>query len=123
MVDAIEQSCDVYFYELAKRLGIDPIATMARRFGLGEPTGIDLPGERAGLAPSRAWKQAAYGRGWLKGETLVCGIGQGYVTATPLQLALEVSRIASGRSVSPRLVHMVGGELTRRESAGRRRPG
>lgn len=105
MVDAIEQSCDVYFYELAKRLGIDPIAAMARRFGLGEPTGIDLPGERAGLIPSRAWKQAAYGRGWLKGETLVCGIGQGYVEATPLQLAVMTARIAhGGLAVTPRLV-------------------
>ena len=110
LVEAIEQSCDVYFYELARRIGIDPIAAMARRFGLGEPTGIDLPGERAGLVPSRAWKQATYGRGWLKGETLVCGIGQGYVEATPLQLAVMTARLANGgRAVQPRLVPATAG--------------
>ncbi len=105
MVDAIEQSCDVYFYDVARRVGIDRIAKMARRFGLGEPTGIDLPGERAGLVPDRAWKLAKLGVPWQQGETLVVGIGQGYLNATPLQLAVMTARIANGGiAVKPRLV-------------------
>jgi penicillin-binding protein 2 len=85
--------------------------------GLGAPTGIELPGEKSGFIPTRAWKQKRYGVAWQQGDTLSCGIGQGYVTATPLQLALEATRIASGKKVSPRVVHMVGGELNHREEA------
>lgn len=96
MVGALKNSCDVYFYEVARRLGIDRIADMARRFGLGSPTGIGLPGERAGLIPDRAWKQATLGDVWHAGESMVAGIGQGYITTTPLQLAQMVSRIANG---------------------------
>lgn len=117
MEGGIKNSCDVFFYETARRLGIDKIQEVALKLGLGAPTGIELPGEKSGFIPSRAWKQKRYGVAWQQGDTMSAGIGQGYVTATPLQLALEVSRIASGRSVSPRLVHMVGGELTRRETA------
>jgi penicillin-binding protein 2 len=96
MVGAMKHSCDVYFYEVARRLGIDRIADMARRFGLGSATGITLPGEKPGLIPDRAWKQAALGDVWHAGESLVAGIGQGYITTTPLQLAVMTSRIASG---------------------------
>ena len=96
MVDAIAQSCDVYFYELARQVGVDAIAAMAHRFGLGAPLGIDLPGERAGLVPDRAWKLATQGVPWQKGETLVVGIGQGFMQATPLQLAVMAARIANG---------------------------
>lgn len=96
MVGAMKHSCDVYFYEVARRLGIDRIADMARRFGLGAATGISLPGEKPGLIPDRAWKQAALGDVWHAGESLVAGIGQGYITTTPLQLAVMTSRIANG---------------------------
>jgi penicillin-binding protein 2 len=105
LVDAIAQSCDVYFYDIARRVGVDAIARMARRFGLGERLEIDLPGERPGLVPDRAWKQATRGVPWQLGETLIVGIGQGYMQATPLQLAVMTARIANGgRAVRPRLV-------------------
>jgi penicillin-binding protein 2 len=104
LVDAIAQSCDVYFYELDRKVGVDAIAAMARRFGLGARLGIDLPGERAGLVPDKAWKRAALGARWHQGETLVVGIGQGYLQATPLQLAVMAARIATGRVVLPSIV-------------------
>jgi penicillin-binding protein 2 len=105
LVDALAQSCDVYFYDLARRVGVDAIARMARRFGLGATLEIDLPGERPGLVPDRAWKQATRGVPWQLGETLIVGIGQGYMQATPLQLAVMTARIANGgRAVEPRLV-------------------
>jgi penicillin-binding protein 2 len=96
MVDAIAQSCDCYFYEVALRVGIDKIGQMARRFGLGETQALDLPGERSGLIPTREWKLQARGERWLDSETLICGIGQGYILATPLQLAVMCARIANG---------------------------
>jgi penicillin-binding protein 2 len=105
MRGAIQHSCDVYFYEAARRTGIDRIAEMARRFGLGTPTGVDLPGERGGLIPTSKWKRAAIGVPWQKGETLVAGIGQGFVLATPLQLAVMTARLANGKlKVKPHLV-------------------
>jgi len=96
MIDGIKGSCDVYFYELAKRVGIDKIAAMAKRMGLGQLLNIDIPGERSGLIPTRNWKLATLGVPWQLGETLVAGIGQGYVLATPLQLAVMVSRLVNG---------------------------
>ncbi len=96
LVNALAQSCDVYFYEVARRCGIDRVAEMARRFGVGEVLDIGLPGERPGLMPSKAWKTATLGESWHQGETLVAGIGQGYVLATPLQLATMTARIANG---------------------------
>jgi penicillin-binding protein 2 len=105
MIGAVEQSCDVYFYEIAKRIGIDRIEAMARRLGLGENLDIDLPGERRGLIPSREWKLATRGEPWQRGETLVAAIGQGFVLATPLQLATMTARMVNGgRAVVPRLV-------------------
>ncbi|MGQ0665024.1 MAG: penicillin-binding protein 2 [Pseudomonadota bacterium] len=113
MMEGIKQSCDVYFYEVARRLGIDRIAHTARRFGLGQTLALDLPGERAGLIPTREWKLATTGVPWQQGETLVAGIGQGYVLATPLQLAVMTARIVNGGlAVTPR--------LTRDLVAGRR---
>jgi penicillin-binding protein 2 len=103
MMGGIKQSCDVYFYELAKRVGIDRIGEMAMRFGLGREAGLDLPGERPGLVPTREWKLGAIGEPWQKGETLITAIGQGFVLATPLQLTVMVARIASGRAVTPRV--------------------
>jgi penicillin-binding protein 2 len=110
----LKNSCDVFFYETARRLGIDKIQEVALKLGLGAPTGIELPGEKSGTIPSRDWKMKKYKVAWQPGDSFSAGIGQGYVTATPLQLALQVSRIASGLNVSPRLVHMVGNEVRRR---------
>lgn len=106
--DAIEQSCDVFFYETARRTGIDRIAAMARRFGFGRPLGLDIPGERGGLIPTREWKLAATGRPWEPGETLIAGIGQGSVLVTPLQLTTMVARLVTGRAVVPHLVRANG---------------
>jgi penicillin-binding protein 2 len=104
LVDAIRESCDIYFYELALRVGIDKIGAMARRLGLGSTLGIDIPGERGGLIPSKDWKRATIGVAWQRGETLVAGIGQGFVLATPLQLAVMASRVVNGGfAVTPRL--------------------
>jgi len=103
MVQGLAHSCDVYFYDLAQKIGIDRIAEMGRRFSLGAVTGIELPGEKAGLMPSRDWKRRVLGQGWSLGETLVAGIGQGFVLTTPLQLAVMTARIASGRAVTPTL--------------------
>jgi penicillin-binding protein 2 len=96
LIGAIKNSCDVYFYEMARRTGVDRIHDLAVRFGLGKLTGIDLPGEKPGLMPSRAWKRAALNQPWHPGETLINGIGQGYCLTTPLQLATMVARIANG---------------------------
>ncbi len=101
---ALEHSCDVYFYEAARRTGIDRIGAMARRLGMGEALGLDLPGEKNGLIPSNAWKMGAVGSSWQLGETLIAGIGQGYILTTPLQLAVMTARLANGgRAVTPRL--------------------
>jgi len=104
MADSIAQSCDVYFYDIARKLGIDRIGAMARRFGLGAPLALDLPGEKPGLIPSRDWKRAVIGTPWQQGETLVAGIGQGFLLATPLQLAMMTARLVNGgRAVPPHL--------------------
>lgn len=104
MVSAIEESCDVWFYDVARRIGVDRIAAMAKRLGMGQPTGIDLSGERGGLIPTRAWKRAALGQPWHQGESLVIGIGQGYVLTTPLQLAVSTARMVNGgKAVRPHL--------------------
>ena len=105
LIEAIEQSCDCYFYEIARRIGIDPISQMANRLGLGLALGIDIPGEKPGLMPTRKWKKDATGVAWQPGESLVAGIGQGFVLATPMQLAVMTARVASGgRAVAPKLV-------------------
>jgi penicillin-binding protein 2 len=108
MHGGIMHSCDVYFYEMARRLGIDRFAAMAKRFGLGAPLGIDIPGEKAGLIPTRDWKLATFGIPWQPGENISCGIGQSYVTTTPLQLATMVSRLVTGKSVVPHLTREAG---------------
>ena len=104
LVGAIERSCDIYFYELAQQVGIDRIAEMALELGLGAKLLDDLPGEQEGLIPTPEWKLASIGARWQGGETLITGIGQGFVLTTPLQLAVMTARIASGRAVVPRLV-------------------
>jgi penicillin-binding protein 2 len=115
----IAQSCDVYFYTVAKRLGIDGLEAGAHKLGLGHHTGIEIPGERAGVIPGRAWKEATYGVKWLEGETLNAGIGQGYVLVTPLQLCTLAARIASGNAVSPRIVRVLGREAQQRPELAR----
>jgi penicillin-binding protein 2 len=113
MHDGIKQSCDVYFYEIARRTGIDRISEMATRLGLGAATGIELPGERAGVIPTRDWKLATIGERWQGGETLVTAIGQGFVLATPLQLAVMTARLANGGyGVTPTLVRGFRDALT-----------
>lgn len=104
----IAQSCDVFFYEVARRLGIDKMEAAARALGLGGETGVELPGENSGFIPSQGWKLARFGIPWQPGETLVTGIGQGYVLTTPIQLATMTARIASGRAVTPRIAHTIG---------------
>src|SRR5215470_12020574 len=114
MYNAHKYSCDVFFYDTAMQTGIDNIAAMARQFGLGAQTGVDIPGERRGLIPDSAWKQATYGEPWYPGETPSAGIGQGFITATPLQLAVMAARLASGRAVVPRFrrAAIVGADAT-----------
>ena len=102
--DAITQSCDVYFYELALELGIDRMHEFMVDFGFGKTTGIDLTGESAGLMPSRDWKRNVRNQPWYPGETLITGIGQGFVLATPLQLAAATSTLGMrGLQIKPSL--------------------
>ncbi len=93
---AIMKSCNIFFYEMGKRLGISKIAEHAHTLGLGERTGIDLPGERSGVMPSPEWKMQARRTKWFAGETISVAIGQGYVSTTPLQILRAVSAIATG---------------------------
>jgi penicillin-binding protein 2 len=110
MRSAIKHSCDVYFYETARRVGIDRIAAMAHRLGLGTDLEIDLPGARPGFIPTREWR-IGHGHPWNLGDTVVSGIGQGYIQVTPLQLATYAARVATGRKVEPHLTRRLGGVL------------
>ena len=110
MRGAIKNSCDVYVYEVARRAGIDRVAAMANRFGIGVELGIELPGVRKGLMPTKAWRQAQ-GKAWNIGDTISCGIGQGYIQTTPLALATYTARLATGRAVQPHLTRTLGGVL------------
>lgn len=106
--DAVVQSCDTYYYDIAHKMGVDTMHDFMVPFGIGRPSGIDLVGERRGLMPSRDWKRNARGQPWYPGETLITGIGQGYMLATPLQLALSTAILANrGRSVQPRMVRAI----------------
>ncbi len=105
MTEAITQSCDVYFYSLASILGIDRMHSFLQHFGFGEKTGIDLAGEKQGLLPSREWKRNQRNQSWYPGETLITGIGQGYLQVTPIQLAKATATLANkGKVVMPFLV-------------------
>ncbi|MBF0627405.1 MAG: penicillin-binding protein 2 [Magnetococcales bacterium] len=111
LLQALTQSCDVYFYKLAERLGIDAIERQALKMGLGAVTGVDLDGERPGLIPSRSWKRKAFKASWYPGETLITGIGQGYVLSTPLQLATMMATVANGGTVyRPTLLKLEPGQ-------------
>ena len=108
--DSIAQSCDVYFYELANRLGIDALAESLDDFGIGSLTGVDLPSEKRGILPSSEWKRRVIGSSWYGGETLIVGIGQGYMLATPMQLAVATMALATrGTAFKPTFVAAVDG--------------
>ncbi len=118
--EAVTQSCDVYFYDLARHLGIDRIHAFLSEFGFGQTTGIDMTVERDGLLPSREWKRRQRGMVWFPGETLNTGIGQGYTLTTPLQLATATATLATrGRRTRPHLVYgteePAGGTMTTNE--------
>ncbi|AOX18245.1 penicillin-binding protein 2 [Kozakia baliensis] len=106
MQQALMYSCDVYFYQAARKIGMDPIKDMANGFGLGTKLGIELPHIRPGVIPTPDWRRK-HGFHWNGGDTVNAGIGQGFVQVTPLELATYVSRIASGRNVEPHLVRRV----------------
>lgn len=116
VVGGLKNSCDVFFYETALRTGIDRIAAMANRLGLGVTPTIDLPGARKGLVPTREWREAQ-GHPWNLGDTVVHGIGQGFLQLTPLQLSTMVARVATGNNIEPR-VALAAGEAQRPGSLG-----
>ena len=107
---SLAESCDVFFYDLAYKLGIGRIHRYLTGFGFGSPTGVDLPREAPGLVPSREWKLATLGRPWTAGETIISGIGQGYMLATPLQIASATATVAGrGVRLRPRAAIRIGG--------------
>lgn len=109
LVQSLEQSCDVYFYTLAERVGIERIGAMARRFGLGIHHDLPLSGVNPGLIPTKEWKRRQKETDWVVGDTLNASIGQGFVLASPMQMAVMTARLATGRAVTPRLVRSVNG--------------
>jgi penicillin-binding protein 2 len=109
MIEAMAGSCDTYFYDVGKRVGIDKISAMAQRFGLGKKLDIDLPHEQGGFVPTRAWKKSSRRQDWQQGETLVAAIGQGFLLTSPLQLAVMAARVANnGLAVKPHVAQKVG---------------
>lgn len=112
LAKAIIESCDVFFYNMGIRTGIDLLSSYGEVFGLGTLTGIDVPGERRGIMPSREWKKNARQQSWFNGDTINASIGQGFMLTTPLQLAVMSARIASkGKMIQPRLVKSINGVL------------
>ncbi len=105
---SLSESCDVYYYDIAQRVGIDKIAEMGRRLGLGMRHDLPMSAITEGIMPDKAWKRQRYEQDWRIGDTINASIGQGYVLASPLQLAVMTARVASGRAVQPRLVRSVG---------------
>jgi penicillin-binding protein 2 len=121
LLEAVAQSCDIYFYALATQLGVGRLNEFLGRFGLGEATGLDAGGEKAGILPSPEWKKRAFKRAaqqvWFPGETVIFGIGQGYMTSTPMQLAHMTSLLAMrGAGFRPRLVRALRDPVTRAET-------
>lgn len=111
--NSLKHSCDIYYYEIAQRVGIEKIAEMARRFGLGERPDLPINGVAAGLMPTKDWKRRIAKEDWRIGDTLNAGIGQGYVQTSPMQLVTMAARIASGTAVQPRLIKTVDGVETK----------
>ena len=111
LAKAIIESCNIFFYGMGVKTGIDLLSDYGQQFGLGSPTGIDLPSEKSGIMPDRAWKKGSRGQNWFNGDTINTSIGQGFMLATPLQLAVMSSRIASrGKVRTPQLVKAINGE-------------
>ncbi|MEX0969764.1 MAG: penicillin-binding protein 2 [Paracoccaceae bacterium] len=109
MAESLQNSCDVYYYEIAQRVGIEAIGEMARSLGMGTPPILPLPALSAGRIPTKAWKQETFGQSWLIGDTINAGIGQGFVSSSPLELAVMTARIATGRVLVPRLISRING--------------
>ena len=109
-VDSLKKSCDIYYYELARAIGIDRIAAMARKLGIGVEHDLPMSAVAKGIAPDRDWKQERFGQPWVVGDSLNASIGQGFVLASPMQLAVMTARVATGREVKPRLVRAIDGE-------------
>ena len=114
--NSLKQSCDVYFYDIAQRVGMDKISVMAKKFGLGVKHDVPMSAVAKGMAPDRAWKPRVRGEDWLVGDTANAAIGQGFVLASPLQLSVMTARLATGRSVSPRLIKSIDGIEQPRQS-------
>lgn len=106
---SLKRSCDIYYYDLAIKVGVEKISAMARRFGLGQKHDVPMSAVAEGLAPTMDWKQINHGQPWRVGDTVNISIGQGFMLASPLQLAVMSARIATGREVSPRLIKSVDG--------------
>lgn len=106
---SLRESCDVYYYDLALKVGIEKISEMARKLGLGIRHDVPMSAVVQGLTPTKAWKLEARGKEWVIGDTVNASIGQGFVLASPLQLAVMAARLATGRSVSPRLINTIDG--------------
>lgn len=114
VVEALQHSCDIFFYETAQKLGIEKIADMARRFGLGSKINIGLENEKAGLIPDKEWKLRRFGEPWQQGESLISGIGQGYILTTPLQLATMTARLVNGGyEIKPTFLKVSDGEKSK----------
>ena len=114
VVEALQHSCDIFFYETAQKLGIEKIADMARRFGLGSKINIGLENEMAGLIPDKEWKLRRFGEPWQQGESLISGIGQGYILTTPLQLATMTARLVNGGyEIKPTFLKVSDGEKSK----------
>ncbi|MFL4468924.1 penicillin-binding protein 2 [Tateyamaria armeniaca] len=107
--NSLKQSCDVYYYDLAVKVGIEKISAMANRFGLGIRHDVPMSAVAQGLTPTKAWKTRTHGQDWRVGDTVNASIGQGYMLASPLQLAVMAARLASGNEVKPRLIKSVDG--------------
>lgn len=107
--NSLKQSCDVYYYDLALKVGIEKISAMANRFGLGERHDVPMSAVVKGLTPTKAWKASTHGANWVIGDTVNASIGQGYMLASPLQLCVMAARLASGNAVTPRLIKNIDG--------------
>ena len=107
--DSLKKSCDVYYYDLAIKVGIEKITAMANRFGLGVKHDVPMSAVASGLMPTMEWKQINQGQSWRVGDTVNASIGQGFLLASPLQLAVMTARLATGRAVSPRLIKSIDG--------------
>ena len=110
LLKGIEESCDVYFYNLAERIGIERIAKTARKFGIGITPNLPLSGISKGLLPSKSWKKNNKNQSWFTGDTLNSGIGQGYILSTPIQIAIMTARIATGLEIKPSLIKAIDGK-------------